>query len=189
MDKEISYYIRTASLVGVFTFDLSKGKNYGICNSTDTFELKKTPTHIDDFKKQFDWVKECCKYDNLVFAALGTDGSLKQFNNHKFTSGYVDSVYPDIVDWKYDLFIYELYGYTLTQLFLRKHSKTKIRTIDSTEILIKYTEHYYKLFEKQYNDGMYLTGDNVRTVYPVTTYSGSIYPGKFVYVGDMRDAY
>ena len=162
-----TYYLRSAGLVSFLGFD--NNVNDPLTNHLDcpTQELKTQATSIAEYTTHFNWVKNAVMCDKLVFAAIGTDGLFDFITTHRYESGPFDTVSIAIANWKYRMFIYETGAFHVyTRQFLQAHSKTKIRTIYERSILHRYVNHYFKLFEKQHDEGLLISGENYHVVFP-----------------------
>ena len=155
-------YLRTGGLTSYFVYNVIDGTTLDDI-ITCPEEIKMTPSNIDQYSKQFNWIKDCIMYDKIKLAVIGTDDLSfyeSWINKYEYEYGYSTSVCSKILNWKYKLFVFEEpTRHFFKQMFLEYHSRSLIRTVDNKSILIKYVDHYFNLFKKQWMDGSYMSNE------------------------------
>ena len=168
-----SVMLRIAGITTMCVFDTSVEDPLN--NYLDIYNpvLGRQPQNIEDYGTLFDMIKKCIQCDKLMFTAIcayrDTSKWVMNFANHEYTySSSFSEINNRVLNWNYYAFIYEHSPFhVFKQMFLRQHSHTKIRTIYEKNITIRYINHYWKLFEKQYNDGGIVSHKILHVVYPV----------------------
>lgn len=165
--------LRTAGITTVCVFDTSVDNPLNGYLDIYNPILNKQPQNIEDYGKLFDMVKSCIQCEKLMFTAICADRDTSKwvmnFAKHDYIFGNSFSeINNRIMNWNYYAFIYENNTFhVFKQMFLSQHSHTKIRTIYEKDIAIRYINHYWKLFEKQYKDGGIVSHNTLYVVYPV----------------------